>query len=670
MHKTNCRNRRLGDIPGRRCYVGRMLPADYVERVYAGVLGKIIGVYLGRPFEGWSYETIAEKLGDIDYYVHDKVGVPLLVTDDDISGTFTFLRALADSGNDPDITPAQIGEAWLNYIVESRAILWWGGFGNSTEHTAYLRLKRGIEAPSSGSIALNGKVVAEQIGAQIFIDGWAMVSPGRPELAAEFARRAGSVSHDGEAVYAAQLLAAMEAQAFLTADVDVLLDTGLSFVPADSIISTMIGDIRSWHSREPDWRAARALLADKYGYHIYGGNCHVVPNHGLIVLALLYGGGDWDRSMMIVNTCGWDTDCNSGNLGALLGIRGGLGIFDAKDWRGPVADRLYLPTADGGRAITDAVAETYHIVNSGRALSGQPPIRRRRFDFSLPGSVQGFTGNVFNVDGRLRIDGGIATTPTFTPPEAIGMPGYRMLASPTLYSGQQLRVSAEGSAHLVLMHYGAGDELVSVDGPPVDGEVEWTIPDTGGQPIAAIGLAAQGTAYVNWLDWSGEPTLTLTRTDGSMWAAAWVDAADQFLPAAAEPYRIIQNGGRGLILHGTREWRNYRVTATMTPHLASEIGVAARVQGLRRYYAVLLGPDGARLVRVRNGTETTLATAPVEWELGREYAISLAVQGNRLTATLDGTTLTADDDRLESGGIGLICTEGRVGVETVTVAPA
>jgi len=44
------------------------LPADYVERTYAGVLGKIIGVYLGRPFEGWSYEAITEHLGDINYY--------------------------------------------------------------------------------------------------------------------------------------------------------------------------------------------------------------------------------------------------------------------------------------------------------------------------------------------------------------------------------------------------------------------------------------------------------------------------------------------------------------------------------------------------------------------------------------------------------------------------
>ncbi|MCE2407569.1 MAG: ADP-ribosylglycohydrolase family protein, partial [Pseudomonadales bacterium] len=70
-----------------------MLPADYSERVYAGVVGKIIGVYLGRPFEGWTNERIEEQLGEIDFYVHDKVGVPLIVTDDDISGTFTFIRA-------------------------------------------------------------------------------------------------------------------------------------------------------------------------------------------------------------------------------------------------------------------------------------------------------------------------------------------------------------------------------------------------------------------------------------------------------------------------------------------------------------------------------------------------------------------------------------------------
>ncbi|MBE3143415.1 MAG: ADP-ribosylglycohydrolase family protein, partial [Planctomycetes bacterium] len=82
------------------------IPADYNERVYAGVLGKIIGVYLGRPFEGWSYDKIMAELGEVNYYVHEKLNKPLIVTDDDITGTFTFLRAMPDYGNTLNLTPA------------------------------------------------------------------------------------------------------------------------------------------------------------------------------------------------------------------------------------------------------------------------------------------------------------------------------------------------------------------------------------------------------------------------------------------------------------------------------------------------------------------------------------------------------------------------------------
>src|SRR5512135_2487998 len=136
------------------------IPSDYEDRVYAGVLGKIIGVYLGRPFEGWTYEKIMAELGEVYYYVHEQLKVPLIVTDDDIAGTFTFLRALPDHGNSRELTPAQIGQGWLNYLIYKRTILWWGGMGNSSEHTAYLRLKHGIPAPESGSIAMNGVVAA------------------------------------------------------------------------------------------------------------------------------------------------------------------------------------------------------------------------------------------------------------------------------------------------------------------------------------------------------------------------------------------------------------------------------------------------------------------------------------------------------------------------------
>ncbi|HBP15574.1 MAG TPA: hypothetical protein DD457_10230, partial [Gammaproteobacteria bacterium] len=285
-----------------------MLQSDYDERVYAGVLGKIIGVYLGRPFEGWSNERIEETLGDIEYYVHDKVGVPLIVTDDDISGTFTFVRALSDYQCDPQLTPKQIGQTWLNYLIENRSVLWWGGMGNSTEHTAYLRLTQGYDAPASGSMELNGQVVSEQIGAQIFIDGWAMVCPGEPELAADFARRAGSVSHDGEALHGAQVIAAMESQAFVESDIDKLIDVAVELIPSDSLINRMISDIREWHGQDPDdWRRSFQKIKEQYGYDKYGGNCHMVPNHGLIVMALLHGAGHFQDSLKIVNTAGWDT---------------------------------------------------------------------------------------------------------------------------------------------------------------------------------------------------------------------------------------------------------------------------------------------------------------------------------------------------------------------------
>ena len=71
------------------------LPVDYYERVYAGVLGKMIGVYLGRPFEGWTYDQIMASFGEIKYYVNDRHDLPLrnhllVVTDDDTSGTFIF----------------------------------------------------------------------------------------------------------------------------------------------------------------------------------------------------------------------------------------------------------------------------------------------------------------------------------------------------------------------------------------------------------------------------------------------------------------------------------------------------------------------------------------------------------------------------------------------------
>ena len=691
------------------------LPHDYAERVYAGVLGKIVGVYLGRPVEGWSHERIVARFGELDRYVPDTRGAPLVLTDDDISGTFTFLRALPDHGNDPNLTPRQIGETWLNYLIEERTILWWGGVGNSTEHTAYIRLKQGIPAPESGSRALNGTTISEQIGSQIFIDGWGMVCPGDPERAADFARRAASVSHDGEAICGAQVVAAMEAQAFVEPSIDRLLDTAVGLIPADSTIRRVIDDVRSWHAVEPDWRATHRKIVATYGYDTYGGACHMVPNHALIVHALLHGEDDFRRSLTIVNTCGWDTDCNSGNVGCLLGIKNGPRALDESpyDWRGPVADRLYLATADGGRAISDAVREAMEIVTIGRALAGEQPLAPKggaRFHFSLPGSVQGFQtadagAAVVNVErggGRMLElsfaataagDAARMATPTFIPEEAIAMPGYTLLASPTLYPGQEVAarvIAGEGTAapatcRLLLRVYGTGDALETVYGPEIElaagdhGDVVWRVPDTGGQPIAEVGVQVEAggpgpvAVALDRLGWSGAPTAMLGRpmNGGTLWRRAWVDGVDLWEARWPQAYRIVQNEGCALISQGTADWVDYRAEATVSIPLASEAGIAVRVSGQRRWYGLLLGADGAaRLVGAADGRRV-LAEAPFRLEFDRPYPLALEVVGNRLRGSIDGQDVleAADEAPLAGGGVGLVVADGCLIAEAVGVRP-
>jgi len=703
------------------------LPPDYLERVYAGVLGKIIGVYLGRPFEGWPFEQVLNELGEVWYYVHERLGKPLIVTDDDISGTFTFLRALPDYDCDPQLTPAQIGQTWLNYLIEKRTVLWWGGMGNSTEHTAYLRLKKGIAAPRSGSMALNGRVVAEQIGAQIFIDGWAMVAPGDPGRAADLARRAASVSHDGEAIYGAQVLAAMESLAFVEQNLNVLFDAALRLIPANSIIYRMINELRDVRERESDWYQAFTWLRAHYGYDRYGGNCHIVPNHGLMMLGLLYGDDDFQKTLMIVNTCGWDTDCNSGNVGCLMGIKNGLaGLESGPDWRGPVADRLYLPTADGGRAISDAASEAIQVANIGRTLAGEEPWQPKggaRFHFDLPGAVQGWlaeqssestgTLSIENVAGHSVMGQrslalhyrGVATgrparalVATFIPEPATQMPGYGLLASPTLYPGQTVRARLVADEHnalpvvcrLYLRFYGSMDALVRAYGPSVvlaKGEAHdftWSVSTVDDAPIAEIGIEidsdvrADGTVYLDYLTWDGEPTLRLTRPPykSTMWYRAWVDGVDQ-VEHASESFRLIQNEGTGLLIQGTRQWQNIRVDADVTPHLVEAAGIGVRVQGMRRYYALLLCRDGQlRLVKTLDG-ETTLAEMPFAWQFGERHDLGLeavnVTEGVRLRAWIDHRPLFEVIDArrpLKNGAIALLCTEGRTATQVVSVQPA
>lgn len=699
------------------------LPKDYFERVYAGVLGKMIGVYLGRPFEGWNYEQIIKKFGEIDRYVHDVCDLPLIVTDDDLSGTFTFIRALEDHDEGRDIRAAQIGQTWLNYVINRRTIFWWGGLGNSTEHTAYIRLKQGYEAPESGSIETNGKIVAEQIGAQIFIDGWGMVAPGDPELAAELAKRAASVSHDGEAIYGAQIIAIMESLAFIEEDRFKLLDAAVNYIPSTSIIYQLIQGLREQYEKEADWRKTREWIVKHYGYDKYLGACHIVPNHALIIMGLLYGDDDFSKSLMITNTSGWDTDCNSANIGCLLGIKLGLEGIDQSsyDWRTPVSDRLLLPTADGSNAITDGLREAIRITNIGRTLEGDVPIKPKegaRFSFALPGSVQGFRieqndetetevdlKNVkYSAESNQRmlklkypdLNNGKVTrvsTPTFILPDEINMPGYKLYASPTLYSGQLVRarvVASETNVNDVSFNvffrcYDENDKPKKINdkkyllSPGTSTQIKWKIPNTDGKAIYEIGIEinagnSTGSLNLDWLTWSGAPEIKFKALNGSgeMWRSVWINAVDQWEKWGAA-YRIIQNQGRGMISTGTSEWQDYRVSVPLTVPMGKVLGIGARVQGLNRFYGLLLFEDNKlKLIKTQEDGDRILAEIEFKWELWEKYDFQLSVKDEKITGSINGAKLLEaidEEQPYKGGGVALIVHEGHLLANEVLVEP-
>ena len=158
-----------------------------------------------------------------------------------------------------------------------------------------------------------------------------------------------------------------------------------------------------------------------------------------------------------------------------------------------------------------------------------------------------------------------------------------------------------------------------------------------------------------------------------MWRRAWVNGLDDRSHRWPEPYRLIKNYGTGLLMQGTREWTDYRVSADVTPHMVTSTGIAARVQGMRRYYALLLCNDGkARLVKALHDV-SVLAEADFAWEFGETHDLSLEVVGTRLRAWIDGQQVfnVADTDQpLASGAVALVCEEGRTATQVVRVEPA
>ncbi|QTQ14592.1 ADP-ribosylglycohydrolase family protein [Treponema parvum] len=676
----------------------------YKEKLYSGILGKIIGVYFGRPVEGWSYDRIRETFGIVDHYVNKELDMPLHVPDDDLSGTFAFLRTLDDAKDIHNIDAKDFGETWLDYIIEERSTFWWGGVGRSTEHTAYSRLRTGYKSPQSGSIELNGKGIAEQIGAQIFMDGFAMLCPDDPQKARELVKQAASVSHDGIAVESACFLATMEALAFSIDNLEKLIQLSLTSAPWSKNLTNIINNVISICKKNNNWRDVRNFLDENYGYHLYPGNCHVIPNLTLLLSSLILGGDSFKKALEIAVSSGWDTDCNAANICCINGIRLGLDAINKEfDYRSPIADRFYCITSYGSQCVTDAVIQTRRLLKLHNLLYNKKKNKKiPRFSFELPGSVQGFTncpllaklkppvinGNMIGMESGLVIDttegtDAISTLTFWDCNDRYG--SYSLLGSPTLYYGQTIRAEIkkiEGNpiVQLYVIYYDKNDILKVLFGPSehVDDKknIEWTIDDLDGMPVFRVGLQivnkdSNSKILLKSMDWCGSPILfslkggfyqNKNNLQPIMALQAFTSSAKHFSFDKRYTFTISHPEENGIVDIGTEQWDNYSVSATIIPCMASRFGLTFRTKGHRHFYAAVIDKNQILSLIIMSGEkEHIVKSISCYYELDNPLALEISGIGSNITISLNNKNiLKANCEDYYTGGAGFLVSQGTI----------
>lgn len=672
------------------------IPKQYFEKVYAGWLGKIIGIRLGAAIEGWTYEKIHRVFGELTDYPADFFD---FAADDDSNGPVFFIRALEDCGDPKQMTAQDVGEALLNYAPYEHGFFWWGGYGISTEHTAYLNLRSGIPAPRSGSIEQNGAAVAEQIGGQIFIDSWGLVNPGNPQRAAEYAKKAASVTHDGNGIWGGVFVAVCVSLAFVEDDICTIMEQALSYLPEDCEYVRVVRRVWDFYESHPDsWRDCFQWLKDNFGYDRYPGNCHIIPNAGVVALALLYGRGDFSRSINICNMCGWDTDCNVANVGCILGVKNGVDGIEEK-WKRPIHDFLACSSVVGSLNAMDIPYGASYFAKQAYALAEeQPPepwqeILEHRLDschFEYPGSTHSIrfrgpghaalvnTGEAACTGSRsLRMsvfdlpagEEAFFYKKTYYTPQDFTDSRYDPSFSPLLYPGQTVHGSVmvpKGQAPCqVQLYVKEGHTQTVFRGEPVlcrEGEwhtLSFAIPpmETGRIDEAGVictpclGHGGTVTVYLDDLYFDGAPAygIDFAKEQEEVWGGLHREIS-QFTRLKG----LLQLDGSRLTAScsdfaeaytGHYLWEDYRVSADLTPGVGEHHYLNFRVQGaIRSYGAGFCGKGQLALLKNENGYRV-LQAVPFDWEAGKTYRLEVSLKGKEIALSCGGRELI----RLEDG---------------------
>lgn len=312
------------------------------DRIYGAWLGRCAGCLLGKPVEGWSKERIEEYLRAEGEYplkgyfqrsssVLDQAGkqgmfrgeIEGMPRDDDIDYTILGIHILESFGT--RVTSEEIAEEWLCHLPY-RSVY-------TAERVAYMNLVNMVPIPDTAKY-LNP--YREWIGAQIRGDPWGYVLPGNPLEAARLAFRDARISHIGNGIYGEMMASAMVSASFACDDPKKVVRTGLSILPHRSRLFEGVQDVLRWSEEFDRWQDCWERIKERYGGY---SPVHTINNALNVILALLYGKGDFTQTVSIAVMSGWDTDCNGATAGSIIGgIVGASGI--PSEWVAPLRDRV------------------------------------------------------------------------------------------------------------------------------------------------------------------------------------------------------------------------------------------------------------------------------------------------------------------------------------------
>lgn len=296
---------------------------DMLDHIKGGWIGQMAGVTWGGPTE-FNYRHVIIPKDKVPVWTPETINEVFI--QDDLCAEVPILQCMDKYG----VTAGwdKLGKYWADNKI-------WiiGANGN-----ARTNLQNGIPAPESGHYKNNG--CCDDIDWQIDADSMGMLAAGRPEIARELAWRVGHLMGFGDGVYGGVFVASLYAAGLTAGSVDEMADIAVSGIPQNTkFYKTMKNVIDSydsgktwqeaWEALETpemqEWRSNFYQRADKPDM-----NMSAKLNSAYILIGLLYGGGDIEKSMEISMRCGHDSDCNPSSIGGILGYRLGLKNIDEK----------------------------------------------------------------------------------------------------------------------------------------------------------------------------------------------------------------------------------------------------------------------------------------------------------------------------------------------------